>query len=68
MYLKDSNSGDLVEVLDVQALVDPCKGEVNGRYHSGEEVQDPQAFAKSALRFPSNENLPLCWMQPDYPR
>lgn len=68
MYLKDQKSGDLVEVLDVLALMDPNKMEITGRFHSGEEIQDPQAFAKTSLCFPSNETLPLCWMQADYPR
>lgn len=66
MYLKDRESGNLVEVLDVQELVDPCRDRLRGRFHAGEEVQDPSEFAKSGLSFPSGEELPRCWIDPHY--
>ncbi|RMG29869.1 MAG: acetyltransferase [Gammaproteobacteria bacterium] len=68
MYLKDRASGDLVEVLDLQALFDPFRDRVPGRFHAGEELQEPADFAKAALVFPSGEPLPRCWTDPDYPR
>lgn len=68
MYLKDKKTGDLVEVLDVIALVDPFVDRVGGRFHAGEEMQDEQAFAKIGLIFPSGEGLPRCWTDPRYPK
>jgi hypothetical protein len=66
MYLRDKGNGDLVEVLDVSAMVDPCRDELPGRYHAGEELQDPATFRKSGLTFPSGEELPRCWVDAGY--
>jgi len=66
MFLKDKKSGDLVEVLDAAALIDPNAAELNGRFHAGEEMQEPQAFAKADLAFPSDEALPRCWVDANY--
>ena len=66
MYLKDSKTGDLVEVLDITALIDPCQASFQGRFHAGEEVQDVADFAKQDMTFPSDEVLPRCWLDPHY--
>ena len=66
MYLKHTKNGDLVEVLDITAMADPCRNEISGRYHAGEEMPDAAMFAKSELVFPSGESLPKCWTTPDY--
>lgn len=66
MYMKDSKSGDLVEVLNVRELIDPCKDKIKGRFHVGEELQDPAEFDKQQLLFPSDEPIPQCWLDPDY--
>ena len=66
MYLRDKQSGDLVEVLDVAAMVDPCMAELKGRFHAGEELQDAATFDKSNLEFPSGEQLPRCWKDATY--
>lgn len=66
MYLKHSPSGNLVEILDARALADPCTAHVAGRFHAGEELQEPAYFAKSELLFPSGEALPQCWMDANY--
>ena len=66
MFLKDKNSGDLVEILDLKALIDPNAGQVKGRFHAGEEMQDQESFTKTALQFPSGEGLPRCWMDANY--
>lgn len=39
---------------------------MEGRLHAGEELQDPEPFAKKELRFPSGETLPRCWLDPSY--
>ena len=66
MYLKHKPSGDLVEVMDTAALFDPCRDSIQGRFHAGEELQDPATFSKSELVFPSDEALPRCWLDPHY--
>jgi hypothetical protein len=66
MFMKESKSGDLVEVLDMVALADPFKNAVRGRFHVGEEMPEPQDFAKKDLIFPSDELLPKCWVDPNY--
>lgn len=66
MYLRDKKSGDLVEVLDIAAMMDPCKQELAGRFHAGEELQEPEAFTKDSLEFPSGEKLPRCWIDVEY--
>lgn len=66
MYLKNQSNGDMVEVLDLEALFDPFKHEVPGRIHAGEEMGDPESFAKSGLLFPSGEALPRSWTDANY--
>lgn len=66
MFLKSKTNGDLVELLEVKNLYDPCRKEILGRYHAGEEMQDPEIFLKSELIFPSGESLPRCWLDSDY--
>lgn len=66
MYLMHRPSGDLVEMLNLEALFDPFQKEVSGRFHAGEELQEPAGFAKGELGFPSGEYLPRCWLDPAY--
>jgi len=66
MFLKDMNNGDLVDVIDVSALMDPSVGDISVRYQSGEEVGDPMAASKERLVFPSGESLPECWRNMHY--
>jgi hypothetical protein len=66
MYLKHKPTSDLVEILELASLFDPCRADVSGRFHAGEELQDPEPFKKSELMFPSGESLPRCWIDPDY--
>lgn len=66
MYLKDKKTGDMVEVMDVAALIDPCVDQIKGRFHAGEEMQETQGFTKAGLAFPSGEALPQCWTNRNY--
>jgi hypothetical protein len=66
MFLKHKVSGHLLEVLDLDGLFNLFEDEVAGRYHYGEEVQDPENFRKSELAFLSGEALPRCWTDPHY--
>lgn len=56
----------MVEVLAMDQLVNPFEVSLQGRRHAGEELQDPEPFAKGELRFPSGEPLPLCWLNDSY--
>jgi hypothetical protein len=66
MFLKHKKTGNLLEIIDMAELVDPCHGAVAGRYHAGEELQDPASYEKADLAFPSGEALPRCWTDPHY--
>lgn len=66
MFLKEKESDELVEVLGLQDLFDPFKVHIVGRYNAGEELPDPKVFAKTGLGFLSGEDLPRCWVDPDY--
>ncbi|WP_404789563.1 acetyltransferase [Altericista sp. CCNU0014] len=66
MFLKHRLNRDLVEVLNVAELWDPFVPTLLGRYHAGEELQDPELFSKVDLMFLSDELLPQCWIDPHY--
>lgn len=66
MFLKERSSTHLVEVLSLEDLFNPTHADVAGRYHYGEEAQDPETFAKIGLVFPSGEALPRCWTDAHY--
>ena len=66
MFLQHKSNGQLVEVLTLDSMYDPCIKEITGRLHAGEEMQDPETFSKSELIFPSGESLPTCWLNPHY--
>ncbi|MEL6138831.1 MAG: acetyltransferase [Cyanobacteria bacterium J06628_6] len=66
MFLQHQPTGDLVEILSLDDLWDPFSKKIKGRFHAGEELQDPEDFTKSHLVFPSGESLPVCWADPDY--
>ena len=66
MFLKQADTTHLVEVLDIKELTDPFKSSIAGRLNVGEELPEPERFAKTALRFPSGETLPACWTDSHY--
>jgi hypothetical protein len=66
MYLKHKSDGHLIEVLGVADLINPTHPSVVGRLHYGEEIQDPEKYAKTDLAFPSDEALPRCWIDVHY--
>ena len=63
MFLKERNSGHMIEVIDVEELFSPEKLTLQGRFQEGEEAQDEETFVKSELVFLSNEKLPKCWLE-----
>jgi hypothetical protein len=66
MFLKHNSTGKLVEVLSIRDLFNPMHPNLVGRYHAGEELQDPEQFAKTDLVFCSDEPLPRCWTDVHY--
>lgn len=66
MFLRHVSSGDIVEVMDIEALLDPFRNEFKGRFHAGEEMPDPAEFRKLDMIFLSSERLPRCWIDPHY--
>jgi hypothetical protein len=66
MFLQHKLANCLVEILEVQDLWNSSVSTVMGRFHAGEELQDPELFTKSHLIFPSGESLPLCWLDSRY--
>ena len=66
MFLKESATGKLVEVLSLNDLFNPNHGKLVGRYNAGEELQDPEKFSKAELEFLSGEALPRCWVDIHY--
>jgi hypothetical protein len=66
MLLHNKQKDTLVEVLDVEALINPSQDQVMGQVQSGQEEQDPEPSPKVDLIFPSGESLPRCWTDADY--
>ena len=66
MFLREKQSGRMVEVLGLDDLFNPNHAELVGRFHAGEELQDPERFSKQGLEFPSGEPLPRCWIDVHY--
>ncbi|MBT8041979.1 MAG: hypothetical protein KJN67_03545 [Pontiella sp.] len=61
MFLKHVPTGELVEVIDLQDVINPVSQTIRARSHAGEVIQRPENFLKSELAFPSDEALPKCW-------
>ncbi|MFT6341431.1 MAG: hypothetical protein ACJASW_002616 [Polaribacter sp.] len=66
MFLKERESGHLVQVADLTELVNPLRSQITGCYHHGEEAQEAEPFSKGDLVFLSGEPLPRCWMDSHY--
>ncbi|HEY9728197.1 MAG TPA: acetyltransferase [Chroococcales cyanobacterium] len=66
MFLKDKETGTLVQVIDIEELFDPNKNSISGQTQAGQEEQNPDSFEKNNLKFPSGEDLPRCWMDTNY--
>jgi hypothetical protein len=66
MFLKDKQTGTLVQVIDIEELFDPNKNSISGQTQAGQEEQNPDSFEKNNLKFPSGEDLPRCWMDTNY--
>jgi len=66
MFLKHVPTGDLVEVIDLPDVINPCSSTIRARAHSEDIIQRPENFLKTELAFPSGEPLPVCWVDSHY--
>ncbi len=66
MFLKERNNGHMIEVLSLKDLFNLYQQHIIGRDQVGEEAQEPESYKKSELLFLSGEELPRCWVDPDY--
>jgi len=66
MFLKNTDNGDLAQVVELSELTDPNASSVTVRYHAGEEAGEPVSTDKASLNFPSGEALPKCWRDSHY--
>jgi hypothetical protein len=66
MLLQDKETGNSVEVMDIQSLINPVQHEITVRVQDGQEEQDPESLKKQNLSFPSGEDLPQCWLDKNY--
>jgi hypothetical protein len=66
MFLKQIETGDRVEVVDLTDVINPYSTTLRARVHVGDAIQRPEVFLKSELTFPSGESLPLCWTDGHY--
>jgi hypothetical protein len=66
MFLTQSITGDLVEVLDTASLANPYEHEIKVQFQHGEDLNDPELIDKHQLCFPSGEALPECWLNAHY--
>ncbi|MCW8875476.1 MAG: hypothetical protein OQJ89_07700 [Kangiellaceae bacterium] len=62
MFLKERDTGHLVEVIDVEELFNPNSNRLIGKLQIGEADQDEEVFNKQSLVFMSGEELPKCWL------
>ena len=66
MFLKEANTGHLVQILNMTELTNPFTNSTQVQFQHGEELQDPESIRKDALVFPSGEPLPRCWLDSHY--
>lgn len=66
MFLKDKQSGSLVKITDVDQLFLPTTATISGQIQAGQNEQPTRSFSKQELTFPSGEQLPRCWVDPNY--
>lgn len=66
MLLKDKQTGQLVEVVEVTELINPNTNQISAQMQAGQNEEPPTPFSKSGLVFPSGEELPRCWVDAHY--
>ena len=62
MFLKYKPTEDLVEVMSLPDVTNPCCPTIRARSYEGDSIQRPRKYLKTDLAFPSGEPLPECWL------
>jgi hypothetical protein len=63
MLLRLRGTDQWIEVRDLKTLMSPIFRRVKGRRREGDPSSQDELFDKTALTFPSGEDLPLNWRQ-----
>jgi len=66
MFLKNTDNGDLAQVIELSELTDPNSSFVTVQYHAGEEMGESVQVEKADVTFASGEALPKCWRDAHY--
>lgn len=66
MFMMERDSANLLKIENVEALWDPFESQLIARSQAGEEEQPSSPVDKSNLVFPSGEELPECWINPNF--
>jgi hypothetical protein len=66
MFLQNKSDATLIKITDLETLFNPLHDRIDGRIQEGEEEQDVESFSKQDLTFASGEDLPRCWIDPNY--
>jgi hypothetical protein len=66
MFLQNKSDATLIKITDLETLFNPLHDRIAGRIQEGEEEQDVESFFKQDLTFASGEDLPRCWIDPNY--
>lgn len=66
MFLQVKNSADVIEIENIEELINPNQDTVQGRDQLGQNEQGVKPYKKEELVFPSGEDLPRCWINPNY--
>ncbi|MBW4512226.1 MAG: acetyltransferase [Scytonematopsis contorta HA4267-MV1] len=66
MLLLDKETGSIIEINDLVALINPLNNSILAQDQAGQEEQDPEEFEKKNLAFPSGESLPRYWLDENY--
>jgi len=66
MFLMERKSENLLKIENVETLWDPFENRIIARSQAGEEEQPSSPVDKRDLVFPSGEELPECWMNPNF--
>jgi len=66
MFMMERESANLLKIENIEALWDPFESQLMARSQAGEEEQPSSPVDKQKLVFPSGEELPECWINPNF--
>ena len=66
MFLQHKKTGHMIDIVQPEQLFDLYQSHIEGIDQVGEEAQDIEQYQKTELQFLSGEDLPECWLNPNY--